>query len=488
MKKKLYCILAFVLVVSLLASCGAGGAMDNDSGAYYGDYYYDGESYLDIIEGGIKYPNENPETTFSLKVDTASYTNVKRYIEAGNLPPEDAVRTEELINYFNYDEQVVIHDDVPFGIYTEIGPSPFDPDKLMAFIRVKTLEIDKSEMPNSNLVFLIDSSGSMDSYDKLPLLKEAFMLLVEELGAGDRVSIVTYAGSSRVVLSGAGGNDKAEIIQAINSLDAGGSTAGADGIYTAYELAKEYYISGGNNRVILATDGDFNVGISDVDRLSDFIFEKRGTGVYLSVLGFGTGNIRDDIMETLAKDGNGNYSYIDSVETAKKVLVDEMGANLFVVAEDVKAQLAFNADTVASYRLIGYENRMMDNDDFSDDSKDAGEIGAGTDIVVMVEFELKSDRGDFFEVRLRYKDPGKDESRELTLPVGGEKLLSKNTSDFGFACAVAMYGHLLRGSEYLGDVTYNDIMEMAESNYGRDNGSYRRDFVNMLDDGRRLFY
>lgn len=483
MKKS--CFILFILAVFICSACGA--STGNSGGNYYdnyndNDYYYEGESYLDIVEGGVRYTDSNPETTFSLKVDTAAYTNIKRYITDGVLPPADAVRTEELINYFSYDGDISFNRSDPFGIYTEIGPSPFDPEKMLAFIRVKTPELDKSDLPSSNFVFLIDTSGSMESHDKLPLLKEAFKMFVETLDGGDRISIVTYAGRSQVLLSGASGADKDKIIKAINKLSAGGSTAGANGIRTAYSLASDYYIKGGNNRIILASDGDFNVGISSVSELSEFISEKRETGIYLSILGFGTGNIRDDIMETLAKDGNGNYSYIDSIETSRKVLVDEIGTNLFTVADDVKAQIAFNSDSVKSYRLIGYENRTMDNKDFENDEKDAGEIGAGTDIIVMFEIELYSKAQDLFEVRIRYKDPGEAESKLAVAAVDSSKVLRSNTTDFGFACSVAMFGHMLRRSEFSEDITARLVLEKAEENLGRDAKGYRAEFITLVEE------
>ncbi len=441
--------------------------------------------------------------TFSLKVDTASYTNVARYIESGSLPPSDAVRIEELINYFSYDADMSFEGDSPFSIYTEVAPSPFNSGKYMAFIRVKTEEIDRESLPSSNLTFLIDTSGSMDSHNKLPLLKTAFSLLVETLDEDDRVSIVTYAGSSDIVLDGADGGDKRAILDAIENLSAGGSTAGADGIRTAYELAAANFMSGGNNRVILATDGDFNVGISNVSELERFISEKRDGGVYLSVLGFGTGNIRDDIMETLAKNGNGNYSYINTSATAEKVLVDEMGANFFTVANDVKAQVEFNPANVSSYRLIGYENRMLDNRDFTDDAKDAGEIGVGTDVVVMFELELTSDQGlkyggnqspsvdseypdELFEVRIRYKNPGQSKSRELVRPVSFGSVTSSPGTDFSFACAVAGFGLLLRTSEYRGSADADSVIALAWDSLGRDKGGYRSEFLKLVEGYRKI--
>jgi Ca-activated chloride channel family protein len=512
-------LLVFTLVFSLSA-CGAGPSRsapapapsapsapseayapsedpaDYDGGypAYDGGYpdyapYYDysgGERYTEIDEKGVRYTDRHPESTFSLKVDTAAYSNVKRYIENGMLPPADAVRIEELINWFNYDEPLEFDRNSPFAFYTEVGPSPFSEDKHLALIRVGTREIDKKDLPPSNLVFLIDVSGSMSSYDKLPLLQEAFSMLTETLDRDDVVSIVTYASGTNVALSGARGSDSGKINRTIFSLTAGGSTAGAGGIQLAYELAEEYFIEGGNNRVILATDGDFNVGISNTKDLSRFISKKRDTGVYLSVLGFGTGNIRDDIMETLAKDGNGNYSYIDDLKTAEKVLVDELGSNLYTVADDVKAQIVFDSDTVYSYTLIGYENRMLKKEDFDNDKKDAGEIGAGSDIIALYEIELMdndralSDRTHLFDVRIRYKDPGDSESQLIEFNVKGDRLLRRNTTDFGFVSAVAMYGSFLRDSGYGGRTEIRAIMDLAEDNIGMDRGGYREDFVDML--------
>ena len=459
------------------------------------------ESYLVIDENETTRAADAQTIAFSLKVDTAAYTNVARYIWSGNLPPKDAVRTEELINYFNYEADLPVADG-PFGIYTEIGPSPFDAGKYMAFIRVKTEDVPIADLPPCNLTFLIDTSGSMDSYDKLPLLKEAFSLLVETLGENDKVSIVTYAGSAGVVLDSASGSDKAAILAAINNLHASGSTAGAEGILAAYALAEKNYMERGNNRVILATDGDFNVGLSSTKELEQLVAEKRGDGVYLSILGFGTGNIRDDIMETLSAHGNGNYSYIGTVATAKKVLVDELGSNLYTVAEDVKAQLAFNPDYVESYRLIGYENRRMTDEEFEDDRTDAGEIGVGTDVVIMAEFALAEaalssglpiqklsttvSPNALFELSIRYKEPGRNKDYAIAKTITTAHIKDLNSSDFGFACSVTAFSHLLRGSEYIGEATLGGIRAIAAENMGEDVGGYRADFVDMLDAYGRL--
>jgi Ca-activated chloride channel family protein len=482
----------------------AAKAYDYPSDYYYPNDSFDTESYLSIYENGATSTLVESMTTFSLKVDTASYDNVARYIQDGMLPPSDAVRTEEMINYFSYDEAVEPISGTPFGIYTEVGKSPFDSQKYLAFIRVKTKDVDVDTLPPSNLVFLIDTSGSMDSYDKLPLLQQAFEMLAANLTDKDRVSIVTYAGTSEVVLEGVRGSERQTIQRAVDSLMAGGSTAGADGINTAYSIAEDYFIKGGNNRVILATDGDFNVGISDLDGLNKLITKKRDSGIYLSVLGFGTGNLQDATMETLAKNGNGNYSYIRSIESAHKVLIEEMAANLYTVADDVKAQVEFNPENVTSYRLIGYENRQLQNNEFKDDTVDAGEIGAGTDVVAIFEIELKGASGgvdykyeeqadakkqaeggeysdELFEVRIRYKDPGESESKQITKPVKLDSIKSNNSSDFEFASAVAMFASILRNSYTNYNVDYSDVIEKAESNLGKDEKGYRTEFVTMVE-------
>ena len=528
---RIFIIFVAIILVLSLSSCGAGApaqapapapapeapsapapsaATDNGpedlyeppaspglSEDWYDDYdssydYSGGERYLEIDISGERYTDEAPESTFSLKIDTASYSNVKRFIQDGYLPPADAVRTEEIINWFNYDEPLEFERGTPFGFYTEIGPSPFDDDKLLGLVRVATKSVDKEDLPPSNIVFLIDVSGSMNSHDKLPLLKNAFSMLTDTLGRNDTVSIVTYASGTKVVLSGVKGSDKSKINRTIKNLKAGGSTAGEGGIQLAYKLAEEYFIDGGNNRVILATDGDFNVGTSSTDDLSQLIAKKRKTGIYLSVLGFGTGNIREDIMETLAKDGNGNYNYIDSRKTAEKVLVNELSSNLFTVADDVKAQIVFNPDEVYSYRLIGYENRLLKTKDFDNDKKDAGELGAGSDVIALYEFELVdpgasvSSRSNLYDVRIRYKDPGDSKSQLIEFPVNGDRFLKENTNDFGFVSAVAMFGEYLRDGGYDGGSYVRDMIDIAEYNLGRDIDGYREDFVNLLYDLRGI--
>lgn len=481
MKKTISWILLLVITITL-GSCSSSSMKD---GNYYGENAFPyqlaaNEQYTDIEFNKFISADDKSTQAFSLKVDTAAYSNISRLIKAGNKPPKDAVRTEELINYFNYDAEMPLSNDHPFSALAVVGKSPLSENRHLAYIRIKTPSIEKSELPPSNLTFLLDTSGSMLAADKLPLLQKSFSLLVENLTEKDVVSIVTYAGSSKVLLDSAEGSEKERILSVINSLEAGGSTAGADGIKTAYALAKKNFIKNGNNRVILASDGDFNVGISDVDKLKDFISEKRDTGLYLSVLGFGTGNLRDDIMETLATNGNGNYSYIDTLFTAEKVLVEEMGANLFIAANDVKAELRFNKNEIKEFRLIGYENRLMTEDEFNDNKKDAGEIGNGTDVVIMVELTLKNAEPaeKLFDVCIRYKTADESKTdKEMLLPVTA--ITSEPDSDFNFACSVAGFAEILRDSGYC-KLSLQEITDLTEANLSSDAKGYRTEFVKLL--------
>ena len=523
---KKHALLTVLIIFSLVAgACSDGGSDSDDPGS--GNFQYvpgDGdagsnfaphspapgflyddlseESYLAITENAAVLTDIESTLTFSLKVDTAAYTNIARYIESGNLPPRDAVRTEELINYFSYDGMMNFTDDSPFALNVEVGPSPFNTNNYLAFIRVKTKDIDRSELPASNLTFLIDSSGSMSSHNRMPLLKESFALLVETLTEDDIVSIVTYAGTSEILLDGVSGAEKDRILSVINGLQAGGSTAGGHGITTAYALAEKNYLPNANNRVILATDGDFNVGVSSNAELARLVGEKRGNGIYLSILGYGMGNLRDDLMETLSREGNGNYFYISNLAAARKALVEELAANLYTIADDVKAQVEFNPRNVKSYRLIGYENRRLSNEDFTDDSKDAGEIGIGTDVIMMFELELhgnnqtsgsryaaaSNEEPDFadelFDVRLRYKNPGEDVSMLITHQVFFDNIVKTGSTDFLFASSVAAFGHLLRGSDYANDLTIAEVFALAEEGIGHDNAGYRSDFIMLLEQYR----
>lgn len=460
------------------------------------------EEYDSIRETGFQSVHNQPLSTFSVDVDTASYSNLRRMIEDGyslQEIPSGAVRIEELLNYFTYDYNLPEGDE-PFGVTTVLGDCPWNEDAKLLQIGLKTEEIDFSEAPDSNLVFLLDVSGSMYSDDKLPLLQKSFAMLAEELTEKDRVSIVTYAGSDKVVLEGVSGDEKTKIIDALESLEAGGSTNGADGIETAYKLAGEYFIEGGNNRVILATDGDLNVGVSSESEMDELITEKKESGVFLSVLGFGTGNMKDNKMETLADRGNGNYVYIDSLSEAKKVLVEQMGATLVTVAKDVKLQVEFNPAYVKGYRLLGYENRMLQTEDFDDDKKDAGEIGAGHMVTALYEIipvnseqeipetELKYqaesgnvgvENGEWLNLKIRYKAPDSDESRLCSYPVTEDAYMEQPGEDFYFAAAVAEFGLLVRDSEYKKDASFENVRELLKL-VDTESDEYKDEFVYLV--------
>lgn len=499
LKRKALSLVSLALCAAVLSGCSAakydnaapqaiaGGAMngmydmaaDTAAEGMYPDADFNTEEYSAITENSYKSVAAEPLSTFSIDVDTASYTNLRRMINEGWEIPSDAVRIEEMINYFHYDYPEPKADE-PFSVTTELSDCPWNEQTRLMLVGLKAPEIDLSDRSPMNLVFLIDVSGSMYSADKLPLVQKAFTMLTEELTPADRISIVTYAGSDSVLLEGADGGDKQTIVSAIESLEAGGSTAGAAGINTAYKIAEKYFISGGNNRIILATDGDLNVGISSEADLKKLVEKKRETGVYLSVLGFGTGNIKDNKMETLADNGNGNYSYIDSELEARKVLVEEMGGTLVTVAKDVKIQVEFNPAYIKGYRLIGYENRLLSAEDFEDDTKDAGEIGAGHTVTALYEvvmndspMELTSsdlkysdtenkgtENGELLTVSLRYKEPDKDESKLLEYPVPESAYTPELPANLRFAGAVAEFGLCLRGSEYKGTATRESILDL----------------------------
>lgn len=521
-KNELAKIASIVLSALMLTACGSDASMnesfgaDNnylvpdqiyqdagDSEAYF-DFNFDSvaeiientEEYSYIEENGYVAVATSPLSTFSADVDTASYTNVRRMLYDGTDVPADAVRIEEMINYFDYGYEDP-EDGQPFAVHTELSDCPWNDEAqlLMASINTKTLDTALEERPAANLVFLIDVSGSMYSDDKLPLVQKSFTMLTENLTAQDRISIVTYAGTDAVLLEGADGGDSEKILEIINSLEAGGSTAGAAGITTAYEIAEKYFIEGGNNRIILATDGDLNVGISSQSELTRLVEEKREGGVYLSVLGFGSGNYKDNRLEAIADNGNGNYSYIDSEREARKVLVDGMCGTLFTVAKDVKFQVEFNPAYVKGYRLIGYENRKMADEDFNDDTKDAGEIGAGHTVTVLYEIipvdsemeigasELKysvsepaADTDELLTINIRYKEPDGDESKLLSYPVERGLYNEKMSENMTFAAAVAEFGMLLRNSQYIGDVTYSNIAtQLSEYDYSDDD--FKDEFI-----------
>jgi Ca-activated chloride channel family protein len=432
---------------------------------------FNSEGYAAVSENGYKNVRNNPLSTFSIDVDNASYSNIRRFINMGEMPPADAIRIEEMINYFKYDypEASGAH---PFSVSTELAVCPWNKKHQLLQVGLRGKSIDKSALPPSNLVFLIDVSGSMNSPNKLPLLKSAFGLLVNELRPRDRVAIVVYAGAAGLVLESTPGNRKETIMTAINNLQAGGSTAGGAGLKLAYQEAGENFIDGGNNRIILATDGDFNVGESSNGAMERLIEEERKRGVFMTVLGFGMGNVKDDKMEIIADKGNGNYSYIDNLQEARKVLVREFGGTLFTIAKDVKFQIEFNPAKIESYRLIGYENRLLADEDFNDDRKDAGEMGAGHNVTALYELVPRGsdenkpaidplryqdqDNGDFnkydfinefLTIKIRYKKPDGVKSMLFVKPVGGPVISINSASDnLRFAAAVSEFGMILRNS------------------------------------------
>ena len=471
---------------------------------YYPEEEFNTEEYSEIKENGFSDVSLSPLSTFSADVDTASYANLRRFIMDGYRAeeiPSGAIRIEEMLNYFDYDYNLPKGDE-PFGVTATISDCPWNEDSKLCVLGMQTEEIDFSEAKDSNIVFLIDVSGSMYDENKLPLLIESFEMLVDNLTEKDKVSIVTYAGEDSIVIEGVPASEKKTICDALEGLEAGGGTNGGQGIISAYDLAEEYFIEDGNNRVILATDGDFNIGLSNQSDLKDLITEKKETGVYLSVLGFGMGNYSDSNMETLADAGNGNYAYIDSLSEAKKVLVKELSANMSTVAEDVKFQVEFNPAVVSEYRLIGYEDRALANEDFEDDKKDAGEIGAGHSVTVMYEIKTadsgnkdkkdlkyqKSELTDeaygdeWFTLAVRYKEPGKSKSKLLEYPIGDDEFTKNPSDDFKFASAVAEFGMLMRGSEYVDSVSYKDIL--SELNDIDLNDEYKEEFYDLVDRAR----
>ncbi|MFL6283321.1 MAG: vWA domain-containing protein [Pyrinomonadaceae bacterium] len=468
-----------------------------------------GERYAQIDENPFLEAARAPLSTFSIDVDTASYSNTRRFIHDGQLPPRDAVRIEELVNYFSYDYPQPSGDS-PFSVRAEVADCPWNTQHRLVQIGLQGKRISTEEMPPANLVFLVDVSGSMDEPHKLPLVKSGLRTLAEQLSSRDRVAVVTYAGSSGVVLQSTSGDRKSEIISAVEGLESGGSTNGGSGIKLAYQVAEQNFIRGGVNRVILATDGDFNVGVTGDEELVRLIEEKRRNGVSLSVLGFGTGNLNDSMMEKLADKGNGNYAYIDSESEARKALGEQAAGTLLTIAKDVKIQVEFNPRLVAGYRLIGYENRLLAAKDFNDDRKDAGEIGSGHTVTALYEIvpagqrienpgvdELKyaqapdapqgTGAGELMTVKLRYKEPDGDVSKPLNVGVLDARTAYGNASaDFKFAAAVAEFGMLLRGSRYKGQASYGTASELARGSVGADLQGRRAEFVKLIESARSL--
>lgn len=462
------------------------------------------EGYTAINENNFKSVENNPLSTFSIDVDRASYSNIRRFINQGNRPPVDAVRIEEMVNYFKYDYPEP-DGDHPFSVYTEAAKCPWNREHYLLHVGLKGKSIDKEGLPASNLVFLLDVSGSMDSPNKLPLLKSAFTMLVNELRAEDRVSIVVYAGAAGMVLEPTRGNHKEKILDAINRLNAGGSTAGGEGLLLAYKLAEENFIDGGNNRIILATDGDFNVGVSSNAEMERLVEKKREKGIFVTVLGFGMGNYKDDKMEIIADRGNGNYAYIDNLQEARKVLVSEFGGTLFTIAKDVKFQIEFNPANIKSYRLIGYENRLLNDEDFNDDTKDAGEMGAGHTVTAIYELVPADGResspsidplryqggrkpatsefsDELLTVKLRYKTPGGSKSILMVQPFAGRVNEMEDASDnLKFSAAVAGFGMLLRESEHSGNFNLPKVIKLAKEARGSDEEGYRSEFIRLAE-------
>lgn len=467
------------------------------------------EQYDHLPETGFKSVQSAPLSTFSVDLDTASYANLRRFLNNKQLPPKDAVRIEEMINYFSY-RYPRPEGDTPFSLYTELSACPWKKNHQLLHVGLQGKHIETKNLPAMNLVFLLDVSGSMQSPDKLPLLKKGFKMLTEQLRSRDRVAIAVYAGASGLVLPSTPGDRKARITQAINELEAGGSTAGAAGIELAYQVAKDNFIEDGNNRVILATDGDFNVGPSSQGQLVRMIEKKRQQGIFLTVLGFGTGNLKDSTMEQLADKGNGNYAYIDGPLEAKKVLVREMGGTLMAIAKDVKLQIEFNPAKVKAYRLIGYENRRLENEDFHDEQKDAGEIGAGHTVTALYELipagsdekvpgvddlkyqenrvrEAARTSSELLTLKLRYKPPRSDTSRLMSHPLEDAAVaLDQSSEDFRFSAAVAGLGLLLRDSDFKGDLGYQQVIDLAKGAKGEDPEGYRAEFIRLAEQAELL--
>jgi Ca-activated chloride channel homolog len=477
--------------------------MQYESEQDYQQPQWNTEEYDGIEENIFREALKNPLSTFSIDVDAASYSNVRRFINNGQRPPKDAVRIEELINYFDYDYDQPTNED-PFAIHTEISSAPWNAAHKLVSIGLQGKSIPTEKLPPSNLVFLIDVSGSMDEPNKLPLLKSSFKMLVEQLRPQDHIAIVVYAGAAGLVLKPTAGSEKRKILAALDQLQAGGSTAGGAGIKLAYEVAKEHFKEGGNNRIILATDGDFNIGESSNASMEQLIEEKRKDGVFLTVLGYGMGNYKDSKMETLADKGNGNYAYIDNITEARKVLVNEFGGTLFTIAKDVKLQIEFNPTKVKAYRLIGYENRMLKNEDFNNDKKDAGDLGSGHTVTALYEIIPVGTNSEFFKVddlkyqkstidpkakdskelmtiKFRYKNPNDNNSKLIVHALIDSDISPAKTSDnFRWSASVAAFGMLLRDSEYIKNFNYDAVVQMAQNSKGEDREGYRIEFINMV--------
>lgn len=467
------------------------------------------EEYDKIEDNIFLTPAKKPLSTFSIDVDGASYANVRRMLNTGQTPYKDAVRIEEFINYFNYDYSDP-KGEHPFEVVTETATAPWNPKHKLVHIGLQGKKLDYDDLQNCNLVFLIDASGSMSDENKLPLLKKSLMMLTDELSENDRVSIVAYAGAAGLVLPPTPATDKDKIKEALENLQAGGSTAGGQGIELAYKVAEEQLIEGGNNRVILATDGDFNVGVSSTSEMVRLIEKKRDKGIFLTICGLGMGNYKDGRMEQISNAGNGNYYYIDNIREAKKIFVSEMRATLFTIAKDVKIQVEFNPAHVAAYRLIGYVNRKVADEDFNDDKKDAGELGAGHNVTALYEIIPTGVESDFIKnvddlkyqktkpsaasgsdeimtVKLRYKKPDGNKSILLSTVIKNTaQSFDKSSDDFRFSAAVAEFGMLLRDSEFAGEASYGQVLALAKNAKGRDEEGYRAEFIRLVETAEML--
>jgi len=486
-----------------------GAVRESGAGFYRYNPNFNTEGYAAVNENGFRNVKNNPLSTFSIDVDNASYSNIRRFINNGQLPPPDAVRIEEMINYFRYDYPEP-RGEHPFSVYTELAACPWNNKHELLQVGLRGKSIDKSSLPPSNMVFLIDVSGSMNSPNKLPLLKSAFALLINEIRPQDHVAIVVYAGAAGLVLESTPGNKKELIMSAIDNLEAGGSTAGGAGLRLAYREAEKNFIKGGNNRIILATDGDFNVGESSNGGMERLVEEQRQLGVFITVLGFGMGNYKDDKMEIIADKGNGNYSYIDNLQEARKVLVREFGGTLFTIARDVKFQIEFNPSKVDSYRLIGYENRLLNDEDFNDDTKDAGEMGSGHMVTALYEIvpsgsgervpsvdplkyqvsRVKNEENytdEMLTIKVRYKKPDGITSMLLEKPVKdfGEEI-EDASENLRFAAAVAEFGMILCESEFRGSSTLDGAAKLASSAKGSDDDGYRSEMIRLINTFRGM--
>ncbi|MEQ1676386.1 MAG: von Willebrand factor type A domain-containing protein [Chitinophagaceae bacterium] len=487
-----------------------------DINSYYKDVDevredFNREGYDKITENKFLKATDNPLSTFSIDVDAASYSNVRRFLNQGQLPPAGAVRIEEMVNYFKYEYPQPSNND-PFSINTEISDAPWNRDHKLVLIGLQGKKIPTENLPASNLVFLIDVSGSMSGPERIGLVKASMKMLVDQLREQDKVAMVVYAGAAGLVLPPTSGADKSKIKDAIDNLEAGGSTAGGAGIKLAYKTAKEYFVKGGNNRVILCTDGDFNVGESSDDAMERMIEEERKSGVFLTVLGYGMGNYQDAKMQKLADKGNGNHAYIDGITEAKKVLVNEFGGTLFTIAKDVKLQIEFNPAKVQGYRLIGYENRMLAKEDFNNDKKDAGELGSGHTVTALYEIIPVGVESDFLQnvdslkyqknvvplsksshtdeimtVKFRYKAPDGDVSKLIEHPVKDKEISVAKTSDnFRFATSVAEFGMLLRNSEFKSNASFENVLTLARKAKGNDEEGYRSEFIRLVESAQLL--